>query len=255
VESISFDRAADYYDRTRSLSAEAMEKMISLLLGELERPGPCLEIGVGTGRVAIPLAEAGAQLVGLDLSPKMLAALTAKTSAVPVVVGDATRLPFADDSFGAGIACHVLHLIPEWDRAVAELGRVVAPGGKVLVNLGGWDRGVWEAIMRRFVAEAGVDYPRPGATEIDELDAAMARFGARVRVLPEIVDTRRVSYGELLDRIAEGMYSFTWGVDPSTRVRAARAVREWVVAEHGPLDAVHDKLWLVSWRVYDLPRA
>jgi len=253
MQSINFDRAAEYYDQTRSLSDVAMSAMVDLLLGELEGRPRSLEIGVGTGRIAIPVVEAGMSVAGIDLSERMLAALRAKTSAVPVVAGDATRLPFADDAFGGAIACHVLHLIPDWRRAVEELARVVAPSGRILVNLGGWDHGVWRAIEERFVAEAGIAKPRVGATDPVEVDALMASFGAEVRVLPDVVDNRRLSYGELLDRIEEGQYSFTWGVHDATRVRAARAVREWLVTEHGPLEEVHDKLWIVSWRVYDLP--
>jgi SAM-dependent methyltransferase len=253
VESISFDRAADYYDQTRSLSDEAMRAMVDLLLRELEPGGRFLEIGVGTGRIAIPLAEAGVPVAGIDLSERMLAALRAKTSIVPAAAADATALPFADDAFDGAIACHVLHLIPDWRGAVEELARVVRPGGRILVNLGGWDHGVWRAIEERFVAEAGIDNPRVGATDPAEVDALLAGLGAGVRVLPDVVDNRRLSYGELVDRIEEGQYSFTWGVDEATRVRAARAVREWLVTEHGALGEVHDKLWIVSWRVYDLP--
>jgi SAM-dependent methyltransferase len=255
VESISFDRAAEYYDRTRSLSESAMRAMVDLLFRELEGRERCLEIGVGTGRITIPLVGAGVPVTGVDLSERMLAALRAKTSVVPAVAGDATRLPFADDSFDSAIACHVLHLIPDWRRAVEELARVVGPGGRILVNLGGWDHGVWKAIEEHFVAEAGIDNPRPGATDPAEVDAVMESFGGTVRVLPDVVDNRRSSYAELVDRIERGMYSFTWGTDEATRVRAAGAVRRWLTDEHGPLDEVHDKPWIVSWRVYDLPGA
>lgn len=255
MESISFDRAADYYDRTRSLSDEAMRAMVALLVGELEGRSRCLEIGVGTGRIALPLVEAGIPVTGIDLSERMLAVLRDKEAGVPAVTADATRLPFGADVFGGAIACHVLHLIPDWRRAVEELVRVVAPGGRILVNLGGWDHGVWRTIEERFVAEAGIDKPRPGATDPKEVDALMRRLGAAVRVLPDVVDNRRLSYGELIDRIEQGLYSFTWGVDEAARVRAAGVVRDWIASDVGPLDEVRDKLWIVSWRVYALPPA
>lgn len=254
MESISFDRAADYYDRTRSLSADAMSAMVDLLRGELRGREQCLEIGVGTGRIAVPLAEAGVRVAGIDLSEQMLAVLRKKTASVPAAAGDATRLPFADDTFDGALACHVLHLIPDWRRAVGELVRVVGPSGRILVNLGGWDHGVWRAIEERFVAEAGIENPRVGATDADEVDAVAIDLGATVRVLPDVRDSRKVSYGELLDRIEQGMYSFTWGTDEVTRRRAAETVRQWVVDEHGSLDELRDQPWIVSWRAYDLPR-
>jgi SAM-dependent methyltransferase len=252
VESISFDRAVEYYDATRSLSDDANRKMSDLLAGELDGRGPALEIGVGTGRIAIPLVERGVDVVGADLSERMLGALRAKTNEVPAAAADATRLPFRDDAFGAGIACHVLHLIPDWPAAVRELVRVVGPGGRLLVNLGGWDHGVWQEIEKRFVTEAGIHNARPGARDAGPVDALLASLGATVRVLPEITDHRRLSYGALIDRIESGMYSFTWSVDDDARRRGAAAVRDWVLAEHGSLEAEHDKLWVVQWRAYDL---
>lgn len=61
-------------------------------LAELAGDGPVLEFGVGTGRLAVPLAERGHEVVGVDISPEMLAKLTEKTSAVTVVEADMTTV-------------------------------------------------------------------------------------------------------------------------------------------------------------------
>ena len=103
-ESIAFDRAASFYDHTRQLSMESAARILEQLTAEIEGRGPCLEIGVGTGRIAMPLAEAGIPLVGVDLSRPMLERLVEKAGGhapLPVAVADATRLPFRDDAFGA----------------------------------------------------------------------------------------------------------------------------------------------------------
>jgi ubiquinone/menaquinone biosynthesis C-methylase UbiE len=113
--SVRFDRAVEYYDRTRRISEEASHRQTEVLAAELAGRGRCLEIGVGTGLVAIPLAAAGAPLVGLDLSAPMLAKLVQNAGGsrpFPLVVGDATSLPFRGGSFGAALVRHVLHLIP-----------------------------------------------------------------------------------------------------------------------------------------------
>ena len=55
-DSVSFDRAASFYDATRALTPEAMAAVQALLRSELQGRGRCLEIGVGTGRMALPLA-------------------------------------------------------------------------------------------------------------------------------------------------------------------------------------------------------
>ena len=139
-DSVSFDRAADRYDETRRLTArgEPRDRASSSEPSSAGRQ-PCLEIGVGTGLIALPLHDAGVRMVGLDLSAAMLRKLAEKSGgrpAFPVLRGDATRLPFRDAVFGGAIARHVLHLIPRWQDAVAELVRVVRPGGVLLLNIG-----------------------------------------------------------------------------------------------------------------------
>src|SRR2546430_25053 len=64
--SIGFDRAVDYYDRTRGLSDSAMGEVVRRLKGELVGRGRCLEIGVGTGRMALPLQGEGVVMAGVD---------------------------------------------------------------------------------------------------------------------------------------------------------------------------------------------
>lgn len=254
MESISFDRATAYYDRTRGMSTRTVEAVTSLLMNEIGERDPVLEIGIGTGRIALPLKERGADMFGVDLSPKMLEVLRSKSTEVPVAVADATRLPFPDASFGAALGCHVLHLIPRWRSALEELVRVARPGAVVLIDLGGWGGGDWELIEKRFVAEAGITNPRPGADDPDEVDRVMADLGASLRPLPEIVEPHTYQYAELIDRIEEGLYSFTWPADPETRTRAAAALRTWTESNLGPLDESHEHRWEVRWRAYDLPR-
>jgi hypothetical protein len=53
----SFDRAAAYYDATRGLNPDAMQKVVALLTEEIGGRGPCLEVGIGTGRTGLTLWE------------------------------------------------------------------------------------------------------------------------------------------------------------------------------------------------------
>src|SRR5581483_6281646 len=103
AEAVSFDRAAEYYDATRALSPAVEQAVTALLAGELAGHGRCLEIGVGTGRIALPLLRAGVEMLGVDLSRAMMARIAAKSDGVallPLAQADATRLPFRDHSFG-----------------------------------------------------------------------------------------------------------------------------------------------------------
>jgi hypothetical protein len=72
VESVNFDRAAGYYDATRALPGTTMAQLTALLAAELAERQPCLEIGVGTGRFALPLRAAGIAMAGTDISGAML---------------------------------------------------------------------------------------------------------------------------------------------------------------------------------------
>lgn len=135
---------------------------------------------------------------------------------------------------------------------MSQLVRVTRSGGVILIDLGGWGGGPWKQVEKRFEREAGIDRPRPGATDPSELDEAMAALGAVYRALPEIRVMRTVDLGELLQRIENGVYSFTWHVDDAERVRAARATREWAEEHLGNLDQALEHELVVSWRAYDL---
>src|SRR6267154_2367198 len=108
--SVNFDRAAGFYDSSRTLSPEGEAGVTQLLGAELAGAGRCLEIGVGTGRIALPLHRSGIPMAGVDISPLMVDRLVAKAGGrhpFPLALADATALPFADDTFGAGLAAHV----------------------------------------------------------------------------------------------------------------------------------------------------
>ncbi len=131
--SVSFDRAADYYDATRGFPPGGEQAIAHLFTqaGGLSGGSLVLEIGVGTGRIALPLARHVRMLVGVDISRQMVNRLLAKRTDEPVypVLADATRLPFADHLFDAAVAVHVFHLISAWQQALDELARVLRPDG------------------------------------------------------------------------------------------------------------------------------
>ena len=130
----NFDRAASFYDDTRGLPEATMAALTDRLADGLGRAKEVLELGVGTGRVAVPLSERGYAMTGVDVSEKMLAVLDAKSSAVEARVGDATDLPFADASFDAVLAVDFFHLVSGWRRAVEEAARLSVLPGPVSID-------------------------------------------------------------------------------------------------------------------------
>jgi SAM-dependent methyltransferase len=255
TESISFDRAADYYDRTRS-SDEVLTRVIPALTDLLPAGEPCLEIGIGTGRIALPLVEAGAQVVGVDVSIEMLRRLIAKRPGrgPHVAIANATRLPFADATFGGAIAAHVLHLIPGWRDAVRETVRVVRPGGVFAASRGSHLKGGWrDRVSAHFFAEAGNPAWPPGMDRIDELDVEMASIGARSEKVPGAGAEDLVSIEQLVQTMEAGVWAACWSVDETTRHRAAAATRRWAVGEFGDLTTPRPTPAGSDWRAYRLP--
>jgi SAM-dependent methyltransferase len=256
-DSIRFDRAAEFYDRTRSISDEAMARTVETVGAELRGRGRVLEVGVGTGLLALPLREAGIDVVGVDISAPMLGKLLEKsggTPALPVAHADATRMPFVEGGFGAAYLRWVLHLIPDWRGVLDEVVRVVRGGGVFLANLGNYG-GARREIQLRFGELAGVSTEPAGLTwsGFDELDAEMARHGAMLRVLPAIDEGGGGTLEEFLEGIDENRYSWTWPVAEDVRRRTAAQLRAWTIARFGPLDEPRDDEHATVWRVYDLP--
>jgi ubiquinone/menaquinone biosynthesis C-methylase UbiE len=258
VGSRSFDRAAPFYDRTRGLPAEATARVTELLAGELTGRGCCLEIGIGTGRIAWPLHEAGLTMTGIDLSRPMMSVLVAKAGRrvpFPLAQADATSLPFADHRFGAAIASHVFHLIPEWRRALTEMTRVVRPGGLFLSSRGGRDRqGVLAEVRAEFRSRLGTGGVHPGAADASgEVEDALAGLGAQERPLPVVRATRTIAVGTMIDSLEAGQWSWSWGV-PDTRLKdAGRDTRQWARSRFGPLEEPVSVESEVRWRAFDLP--
>lgn len=253
--SVVFDRAAGYYDQTRHLPEETAAAQTRLLAREVAGRDPVLEVGVGTGRIAIPLAAAGVRVVGADLSVPMLRRLVDKApGVVPAVAADATRLPFADRSFGGVVVAHLLHLVPDWERVLYELVRVLRPGGRLLINPGSYG-GLSREIQDRVVAAAGRGRPYPGLDPNADLDALLTPRGLRPRPLPELTNPQTRTAAQWLDRIASQQHSWTWLIDPATLQRAVAEVREWVRSTHGDPEQVVIASRLVRWRGFELPAA
>ncbi|MUL78169.1 class I SAM-dependent methyltransferase [Mycolicibacterium sp. CBMA 226] len=93
-----------------------------------------LEIGSGSGAIAEGLASArpGLSITATDLDPVMVGAATQRLKDNPHVTvqsADATRLPFDDGAFDSVVSCLMMHHVIEWEAAVAEISRVLGPGG------------------------------------------------------------------------------------------------------------------------------
>lgn len=252
-QSISFDRAADYYDATRALPDDARVALAEVLAAELAGRGPCLEIGVGTGRIALPLHDRGIPLAGADIAPAMLRRLVQNAGGrqpFPLLLADATTLPLSGASFGAVLASHVLHLIPRWDAAVDEAMRVLRPGGTLLADFGGGTEMPWSGPSAAVMERHGISHDRPGATAPDSIAAYLAG-GARPRPLPPVTMTISRSLGQDLDRWERQVDAWTWPYTAGQMRQACADLRAWAAAHRWPLDREVAASRVIQWWAFE----
>jgi SAM-dependent methyltransferase len=96
------------------------------------RPRKVVEVGGGPGELAARMQdELGASVAFVDISPRMVELARAR-GAVDARVGDVQELPFADGSFDTAVAAWMLYHVPDVDRGVRELARVLEPGGRLV---------------------------------------------------------------------------------------------------------------------------
>jgi demethylmenaquinone methyltransferase / 2-methoxy-6-polyprenyl-1,4-benzoquinol methylase len=131
-----FDGVAARYDLTNTVLALGQDRGWRKATREaLElRPGDrVLDVGAGTGVSTAELARSGAYAVGVDISLGMLYAGRRIRPRVPLLAGDALRLPFRDGSFDAVTISFALRNVVDAGAALRELSRVTRPGGRLVV--------------------------------------------------------------------------------------------------------------------------
>ena len=164
------DRIAEVYDALYPAGptvTAAVERLVQLAAG-----GKVLELGIGTGRIALPLAAAGVDVSGIDTSAAMLDKLRAKAGSerVSARLGD-----FARDDLGSGfalvfVAFNTLFALPDQESQVAcfdRVARALRPGGRFVVEAFVPDLGRFERGQRTSTLVAGTDVAQLEATTHD----------------------------------------------------------------------------------------
>jgi demethylmenaquinone methyltransferase/2-methoxy-6-polyprenyl-1,4-benzoquinol methylase len=131
-----FDDVAAKYDLTNDVISLGQARLWRRAVAEAVGAGPgdlVLDLGAGTGTSSLPFVEAGARVVPCDFSLGMLTQGKQRHPELPLTAGDATRLPFADDSFDAVTISFALRNVQETERALSELYRVTKPGGRLVI--------------------------------------------------------------------------------------------------------------------------
>lgn len=128
-----------------------------------------LDVGTGTGEVALPAAAAGARVTGCDLSPGMIESARRRAAGtglgITFDVADARAMPYPDASFDVITASFSVNLVPDHAALAAEFARLCAPGGTLGLVTVLPERGQAEvfAAMLRYLPEFPADGPDPYA--------------------------------------------------------------------------------------------
>jgi demethylmenaquinone methyltransferase/2-methoxy-6-polyprenyl-1,4-benzoquinol methylase len=130
-----FDRIAPVYDAmNRVMTAGLDQRWRRATAQSVVKPGDkVLDACCGTGDLAIAGSEAGGRVTGLDFSEPMLERARKKSAEIEWIAGDALALPFADGSFDAATVGFGVRNLDDLARGLAELHRVLKPGGRVAI--------------------------------------------------------------------------------------------------------------------------
>lgn len=240
--SLAFDRAADFYDQTRFLPDDVAAAVRTVVLHAIgDPPAPrLLELGIGTGRIALPFLNAGDTYIGVDLSLPMMRRLEGKSPHASLANADITNLPFADNAFDAAIAMHVFHLVGDWQRALDEARRVVVAGGYLVWSWHWRDDDSLNRRLRRWLAQAaeehGYSTKRPGAQQADLADELARRGTDTAEFKVAQWQTRHTTLRYELEKLANRVTSDTWMLPGHVLDACLASVREKARAQYGSLD-------------------
>ena len=134
---VFYRRMAPAYDAMDLFTFGAWWRLVRHALEYVPDDGDVLEVGFGPGKLHLELARRAGRCTGLDYSPDMCRFARTRMLAAgleaSITRGTAHRLPFADGSFDSVVSTFALSGLSELDTVMAELARVLRPGGRVVV--------------------------------------------------------------------------------------------------------------------------
>src|SRR5258708_16025772 len=240
------DPVADSYDGSRTWPQSAMESFLAGLKCLLA-DGLALEVGVGAGRIGLPLRERGVNVVGLDISARDLNRLARQYSQesatdLGLVQGDAISLPFADASFNGVYTVNVFHLVKEWEQGLSEIQRVLIPDGvyingtcnEVATDISNHMEVGWETVLRRNDLEIDV---RPGVQSRSLFDSVLRERSATLELIPVCRWTEGYSSRHRLERMRVRLSNAKQHIPETVFSKCIVDYERWLKAQYGDLDA------------------
>ncbi len=257
--SLAFDQAVSYYDQTRTDPVWVMDAVAESTMREahITSASNVLEIGIGTGRMALPLLKLGLPVFGIDLSLAMMRELQKKmageTARIAFCQADANALPFADSTFDGAYAVHVYHLVANWQYALRQALRVVKPRGSLLISYHHRRPDSPNRRLRQKLSELiepfGIDTRRPGAQTSEELKSELEKIVADLKIVQVATWSESGTLAEVLDQLEARIFSETWAIPPDIMARVMPHLRAWAQQELGDLSTELQEKSEFNWLV------
>jgi len=192
-----------------------MKTLVETLCVELKNCTRILDVGVGTGRLAEPLQNAGFEILGIDISKKMMSKAREK-GVQNLVIADARFIPFRDKSFDATISVHVLHLITDWKKALGEVCRVTR---HAMFSLYDARKDTVREAYYRIIKQYGYERHYPGKSEQDLRDLISPNKS-------RFVISYDVSADNRLIRLRQRTSSSQWEIPEQLNLRVVEQLRK-----------------------------
>ncbi|MBC8161946.1 MAG: class I SAM-dependent methyltransferase [Roseiflexaceae bacterium] len=248
---VTFDRAATFYDATRGYApgvAERIHEAVRAYVGATSETR-FLEIGVGTGRIALPFIQADDDYTGVDLSNAMLDVLRAKIRQSPgaasnryaLYQADVMALPFPAATFDVVLAVHIMHLVDDRQQTIREARRVLKPGGVFISAADGPEDHEDEEIPARQVRmrwleileemQVSTSTARSGWITDEIVVGDLQQLGAQTEVVHLAPYHRTpVSARQMANLIEARMFSSDWETSEADHAEATRRLEQWLAA-------------------------
>jgi ubiquinone/menaquinone biosynthesis C-methylase UbiE len=208
-----------------------------------------LDVGAGTGALTAELVRRGVEAAAADPSPSFVAALERRLPEIDVQAATAEELPWPDESFDAALAQLVLTFMTDAPAGVAEMRRVVRPGGVVAACM--WDRqgmDMLAAVHRTqlAVADTGTTEARTLYRSREEIEGLFTGAGF-TDLRTELLEVEREYSGfdELWDALVDGAGpagAWVKALDEETRAKAREELHRQVGEPSGAF-TLHGRAW------------
>jgi ubiquinone/menaquinone biosynthesis C-methylase UbiE len=234
----SFDRVARRYDEHRAHPPAVSAQIGEAIVATVGAGARLVEYGVGTGRIALPVAAAGGRVVGIDIAASMLREAAAH-GMTELVQGDVKCVPLRDDTADAVVCVHVLHLVPDWRGALGEAARILRPGGALIQGRDWRDPQSCAEQLRmqlRMAIMALSPQARPPAMGAAIGEAVVALGGDSTTETTAAEWTTRTSPAAVIAGMAQREDAETWALDDDLLGAAIERVQAWAATTWDDLE-------------------